>query len=84
MTVHFFRHLAGKIILTQDLGALHIVQDHLHHADISTTKSFYVGMRSAEATRHYDELLEQQRSGTGGSGSDAVSRRLRPKKKRAA
>lgn len=87
MTVHFFRHLAGKIILSHDPGAIHIVQDHLQHGEVGTTKSFYVGMRSAEATRHYDELLEQQRSGTsiGGNGRDAVPRRLaRPKKKRAA
>ncbi|RVT89281.1 hypothetical protein EOD42_25490 [Rhodovarius crocodyli] len=96
MTVHFFRHLAGDIILRQDLGALHIVQDHLHHADISTTKSFYVGMRSAQATRHYDELLEQQRSsirgagsgggggGGGGGGSHALAGRIaRPQNRRA-
>jgi len=83
MTVHFFRHLAGRIILSHDPGALHIVQDHLQHRDIGTTKSFYVGMRSAEATRHFDELLEQQRSGTG--RTDRVAQRpARLQKRRAA
>jgi integrase len=61
MTPHMFRHLAAAIALDARPGALGLVRDLLGHRNIKTTSSFYAGMRTREAAREYDRILERSR-----------------------
>lgn len=61
ITPHQFRHLAAKIALDAQPGALGFVQSLLGHKSPKTTQRAYAGMRTREAGRFYDELLSTRR-----------------------
>jgi integrase len=61
MTPHQFRHLAAKIVLDANPGAIALVKDLLGHRNIKTTLGFYAGMRTREAALAYDQILEKLR-----------------------
>jgi len=68
MSPHQFRHLCAAIALDARPGALGLVRDLLGHRNIKTTSHFYAGMRTREAAREYDRILERSRTpGTGRS-----------------
>jgi integrase len=72
MTVHQFRHLCAAIALDAHPGNLGLVRDLLGHKNIKTTANFYAGMRTREAAREYDRILERSRStGDREDGHDA-------------
>ena len=57
ITPHQFRHLAAKIALDAQPGAIGLVQSLLGHKNLKTTQKSYAGMRTREAARFYDQLL---------------------------
>jgi site-specific recombinase XerC len=71
MTVHQFRHLGAKLGLRLDSGNFEGLKQLLGHKNLKTTTSFYTGIQSASAARHYDALLGRLREQL----SDQVPRR---------
>ena len=59
MTPHQFRHVAAEVALDIHPGALGLVRDLLGHRNIKTTSNFYAGMRTREAAREFDRILER-------------------------
>lgn len=57
LTVHQFRHAAAAIILEADPGNYEFVRRILGHKNIQTTINFYVGLETAEATRHFGRIV---------------------------
>jgi len=62
MTPHMFRHLVAAMALDARPGALGMVRDLLGHRNIKTTANFYAGMRTREAAREWDRILERRRT----------------------
>ena len=62
MTPHQFRHVAAAVALDVHPGALGLVRDLLGHRNIKTTSNFYAGMRTREAAREFDRILERSRT----------------------
>jgi integrase len=62
LTPHQFRHAAAKIALDAHPGALGLVGDLLGHSNLKTTRQFYAGLRTHEAAREYDRILDRYRS----------------------
>jgi len=62
MTCHQFRHLAAQLILADDPGALSLVSNVLGHRSLKTAYAYYGGNNPQPAARHYDQLIETQRS----------------------
>ena len=56
-----FRHLAAKISLDEEPNNFEGVRQLLNHKHTKSTMSFYAGMQTPNATRHFDRLLEQRR-----------------------
>jgi integrase len=71
MTVHQFRHLSATLGLRFDANNFEGVKQLLGHKNLKTTTSFYTGIQSASAARHYDEMLSRLREQL----SDQVPRR---------
>lgn len=67
MTVHQFRHLAAKLLLTHDPGNFEGTRRLLGHKNSRTTTNFYSGMQTKAAAAHYDRILlaERQRLSVG-------------------
>ncbi len=57
MNAHLFRHLAGMLYLQHRPGAYETVRRMLGHRKLDTTTSFYTGLESKWAIRHYDEVV---------------------------
>ena len=55
MNPHLFRHLAGKIYLTENPGAYGVVRLLHGHKSVETTTRYYCGTESQAAIRRYDE-----------------------------
>ena len=60
-SAHFFRHVAGKLILQNDPRAIRTVQEQLGHQDSRTLK-FYVDSGGSAAAEYFDALIDDQRS----------------------
>jgi len=63
MHPHLFRHATAKLFLDANPGAYEVVRRVLGHRSIDTTTSFYTGLETASAVRHFDELLLRIRRG---------------------
>jgi integrase len=57
MTPHQFRHLAAKVILDADIGAIEQVRQMLGHKNTKTTMNFYAGIDTKRAGRAHAGLL---------------------------
>ncbi|WP_460452502.1 hypothetical protein [Alsobacter sp. SYSU BS001988] len=57
---HLFRHIGAKIFLDRQPGAYEVVRRVLGHKKMATTTSFYTGLETAAATRHFDEVILRQ------------------------
>jgi hypothetical protein len=55
---HLFRHIAGKLYLDANPGAYEVIRRVLGHRSIDTTTSFYTGLETAAAVRHFDDILK--------------------------
>ena len=61
MTVHQFRHLAGKLMLDANPGAYETVAQNLGHTGTKNVVSFYGGADTRRASRHHAKLIEKLR-----------------------
>jgi integrase len=64
MTPHQFRHLAAKIILDENPGALELVREMMGHKNLKTTRDFYAGVDTRRAGRAHAALLMKLREST--------------------
>ena len=56
---HLFRHITGKLYLDRNPGAYEVVRRVLGHRSSTTTNSYYTGLETAAAVRHFDhEILK--------------------------
>jgi hypothetical protein len=58
---HLFRHVMAKIFLDKNPGQQEIVRRVLGHKSIDTTTSYYTGLETAAAVRHFDDTILQLR-----------------------
>ena len=56
-TPHQFRHAAAYIMLKADPGNYELVRRVLGHRNIATTRNFYIGLETLEATRLFGEMV---------------------------
>jgi integrase len=75
ITPHQFRHAAAYVMLKADPGNYELVRRVLGHCNIATTKNFYIGLETLEATRLFSEMVTDL-----GRGEPPI--KLPPKKKR--
>jgi integrase len=54
---HLFRHIAAKLFLDANPGAYEVVRRVLAHRSIDTTTSFYTGLETPAAVRHFDKTI---------------------------
>jgi integrase len=54
---HLFRHCGGKLFLECNPGGHEVVRRVLAHRSIDTTNSYYTGLQTAAAVRHFDETI---------------------------
>jgi integrase len=52
-----FRHAAAYIMLKADPGNYELVRRVLGHRSITTTRNFYIGLETLEATRLFGEMV---------------------------
>jgi integrase len=52
-----FRHAAAYIMLKADPGNYELVRRVLGHRSIATTRNFYIGLETLEATRLFGEMV---------------------------
>ena len=64
MTPHQFRHFDAKLMLEHNPGAYAAVGHFLGHRNPKTTVSFYTGIDTMTAGRHFDAILTAERSRT--------------------
>lgn len=64
MTPHQFRHLAAKIILDENPGAIELVRELMGHKNWQTTRNFYAGIDTRRAGRAHLELIAKIRKGS--------------------
>jgi integrase len=57
ITPHQFRHAAAYIMLKADPGNYELVRRVLGHRNILTTRNFYIGLETLEATRLFSEMV---------------------------
>jgi integrase len=57
ITPHMFRHAAAYIMLKADPGNYELVRRVLGHRSIATTRNFYIGLETLEATRLFGEMV---------------------------
>jgi len=57
MTPHQFRHLAAKLLIDANPGALELVRRLLGHKDIKTTIRFYAEFDMRRAAQYFDETI---------------------------
>ena len=61
MTPHQFRHFAAKVMLDENPGNYYLVSMLLGHKNLKTTVNFYAGMRTREAARALNDILQSGR-----------------------
>ncbi len=61
MTPHQFRHFAAKMGLDNNPGNMMGISQLLGHKSIKSTEHSYTELQTANASRHYDQILEQRR-----------------------
>lgn len=61
LTPHQFRHLAAKLMLTDDPGSYEAVRQLLGHRNMKTTTNAYAGLDMARAATFYDHVLRRSR-----------------------
>jgi hypothetical protein len=54
---HLFRHVMSKLFLDQNPGQHEVVRRVLGHKSIDTTTSYYTGLETAAAVRHFDRTI---------------------------
>jgi integrase len=59
MTIHQFRHAAAAIYLKHHPGHYETVRQFLGHRNIETTKRFYCGLETIDATRLFGDLVRK-------------------------
>jgi integrase len=57
ITPHQFRHAAAYIMLKADPGNYELVRRVLGHRSITTTRNFYIGLETIEATRQFGKII---------------------------
>jgi len=57
ITPHQFRHAAAYIMLNADPGNYELVRRVLGHRSVATTRNFYIGLETLEATRLFGEIV---------------------------
>jgi integrase len=57
MHPHLFRHAGAKLFLDANPGGYEVVRRVLGHRSINTTTTFYTGLETAPAVRHFDETI---------------------------
>jgi integrase len=57
ITPHQFRHAAAYIMLNADPGNYELVRRVLGHRSITSTRNFYIGLETLEATRLFGEIV---------------------------
>jgi len=57
ITPHQFRHAAAYIMLKADPGNYELVRRVLGHRNIATTRNFYIGLETLDATRLFSEMV---------------------------
>jgi integrase len=62
MTPHQFRHFAGRLVQQHSPGAFAAIAQLLGHRDVRTAITYYSGLDTLSAGRHFDEILEAERS----------------------
>jgi integrase len=62
MNPHLFRHAMSKIFLDQNPGQYEVVRRVLAHKSIDTTNSYYTGLETAAAVRHFDNTILKLRN----------------------
>jgi integrase len=62
MTAHQFRHHAGRVLQRHSPGAFAAIAALLGHKDVKTAMRYYSELDTLSAGRHFDEILEAERS----------------------
>ena len=75
VTPHQFRHVAAKLFLDANPGGYEVVRRVLGHRKNQTTTTFYAGLESAAAVRHFDAEILRLRSSA--AATDHPARRHR-------
>jgi integrase len=57
ITPHQFRHAAAYLMLKADPGNYELVRRVLGHRSMATTRAFYMGLETLEATRMFGEMV---------------------------
>ena len=60
---HLFRHAGAKLFLDANPGAYEVVRRVLGHRSLNTTTTYYTGLETARAVRHFDSALLRLRRG---------------------
>jgi integrase len=60
MTTHQFRHAAAAILLRHRPGEYELVRRLLGHRNVETTKNFYCGLETTQATEIYGDIIRRQ------------------------
>jgi len=60
MTAHQFRHAAAAILLKHRPGEYELARRLLGHRNIETTKKFYCGLETTQATEIYGDIIRRQ------------------------
>jgi integrase len=61
---HLFRHMVAKMFLDAVPGGHEVMRRVLGHRSIDTTTSFYTGLETAAAVRHFDKTILRLRGGS--------------------
>ena len=59
---HLFRHITAKLYLEANPGSYEVVRRVLGHRSIETPTSYYTGLETAAAVRHFDTAILKLRS----------------------
>jgi integrase len=62
MTPHQFRHFAGRLMQQHSPGAFGAIAQLLGQRDVRTAIRYYSGLDTLSAGRHFDTILEAERS----------------------
>jgi integrase len=61
MTMHQYRHVSGKLMLDENVGAFEQVAQNLGHSGTKSVLRFYGGVNTRRASRHHARLIERLR-----------------------
>ncbi len=65
---HLFRHMAAMIVLNENPAAHGQAQRILGHKSLNTTVTYYAGMETKGALKHFDGLVNRSRAGAATAG----------------